>query len=128
MKPNTPFPQALGTPDCLITNSDDATDAAPTLRPNHGITVRVAVGEAADFELCALPRGVHNYRIPLPEALAQVLHNIPCGMFLWDGECIVLTATGLDAEAMCDSTAPNAPGEVDSLDTYGGYVDGAHLR
>jgi hypothetical protein len=67
-------------------------------------------GEAADFELCALPRGVHNYRIPLPEALAQVLHNIPCGMFLWDGECIVLTATGLDAEAMCDSTAPNAPG------------------
>lgn len=110
------------------TNSTASDDAAPTLRPNHGITVRVAVGEAADFELCALPRGVHNYRIPLPEALAQVLHNIPCGMFLWDGECIVLTATGLDAEAMCDSTAPNAPGEVDSLDTYGGYVDGAHLR
>jgi len=109
-------------------DTNDVTDSAPTLRPHHGITLRVAVGEAADFELCSLPRGVHNYRIPLPEALSQVLHRIPCGMFLWDGECIVLTACALDAAAMCDSTATNSQTETDNTDMYGGYVDGANLR
>lgn len=107
-------------------NSTDCEDAAPTLRPHHGITLRVAVGEAADFELCSLPRGVHNYRIQLPEALQQVLHRIPCGMFLWDGECIVLTACALDASAMCDAT-PDTAGTLDA-DSYGGYIDGANLR
>lgn len=87
-----------------------------------GITVRAAVGDAADAELCALPKGVHNYHIPLPEALCEVLHKIPCGLFLWDGECIVLTATTLDAEAMCDPL-------IDPHDeTVEDCIDGANLR
>lgn len=98
-------------------NCDNAVAAnAVTTVYLHGDapTVRVAVGDLADRELCTLPGGVYNHHIPLPPELAAVLDACPTGMFLWTGTQLVLTAAPLDAAV------------AEPID-YGGGIDGANL-